>query len=802
MSRSIRRRPGTGVSAAIWIEELSMIPPHLHQTAASVIGRPLPRAEGRAKVTGACPYTADIFQPGALWGKFLRSPLPHARILTIDTAKAKKVAGVKAVIAGGDVSPRLEGYTLQDKPILARGKVLYCGEKVAAVAAVDKDAAEEAASLIEVDYEELPAVFDPLQAMEERAPRLHPEYASYLGPASMAPDLKNVQSVVRAAKGDIERGFTESDEIFENTFRTQMVHQGFIEPRACLVAIDREGRVEVWFCHQASFKVRRWMAVHLGISEEKIIVYPVALGGSFGGKEGYEEALCTYYLAAAAGKPVKVVETYAEELLDGEPRHAAIVKLRTGVKKDGRLWAWEGKIFYNGGAYAARKPSPKANMSGTFMLAGSYNIPHTLMEGYAIYTNQIPCGYFRAPGEPQTLFAVESHIDMIAEALGLDALEFRLKNVLRRGDTRATGEPLSDPRGDAALSELGKICRWKKPLPPAKRGKLRGRGLALGDRHVGHGESSAEIYLERDGAVRLVTSVRDQGVGAYTMHRQVAAETLGIEPGLIQVEIKGTADGPYDEGVRGARGAHVEGQAVLRAAGDFIECLRRQAAAYWRVDISDVEWQAGRAWLLNGRKSKSLGLEEIARMIEAPLKGCGHYKAEKKPSVYSFQAIAADVEVDVETGAARVEKLYFTYDVTKVINPVIHQGQIDGAVVQGLGFSLMEEMAVDEGRVLTLSLGDYKIPNIKDVPPLVTSLVQANEGPGPFGVKAVAEAGISIVAPAIANAIYNATGVRITDLPVTAEKILAGLARRSGKRLDRQPTAILGTVGSKKMERG
>ncbi len=744
------------------------------------IGQPVPRVDGPAKVSGACVYTADVPGAGTLWGKFYRSPLPHARILNVDTGKAKKVPGVKAVISAGDVSPRREGYTLQDKPIFARKKVLYCGEKVAGVAAVDKDAAEEAVALIEVEYEELPAVFDPLEAMKPEAPLLHPDYASYLGPPSMAPDLKNVQSVMRAAKGDTARGFAESDEIFENSFRTQMVHQGFIEPRACRVEIDRDGRIQVWFCHQSSFKVRRWMATHLGIAEEKIVVHPVALGGSFGGKEGYEEALCTYYLAAAAGKPVKVVDSYAEELLDGEPRHAAVIRLGTGVKRDGRLWAWEGKIFYNGGAYAARKPSPKANMSGTFMLAGSYNILHTLMEGYAVYTNQIPCGYFRAPGEPQTLFAVESHVDMIAETLGIDPLEFRLKNVLRAGDTRATGEPLADPRGAEALSELGKISAWKKTsLKPTRGRKLRGRGLALGDRHVGHGESSAEIYLERDGAVRLVTSVRDQGVGAYTMHRQVAAETLGIEPERVRVEIKGTADGPYDEGVRGARGAHVEGRAVLRAAENLIACLRKQAAAYWRVDAGKVEWQAGKAWLANGRKSKNLGLNDLARMIEAPLKGYGHYKAEKKPSVYSFQAIAADVEVDAETGAARVAKLYFTYDVTKVINPVIHQGQIDGAIVQGLGYSLMEEMAVDEGRVLTLSLGDYKIPNIKDVPPLVTSLVQAKKGPGPFGVKAVAEAGISIVAPAIANAVYNATGVRITELPVTAEKILAGLARLS-----------------------
>jgi CO/xanthine dehydrogenase Mo-binding subunit len=743
----------------------------------STIGRSVPRVDSIAKVTGQCPYTADIQRPGALWGKFLRSPFPHARIVRLDTAKAKTIAGVKAVITGREVSPRREGYTLRDKPIFAQDRVLYAGEKVAAVAAIDKNVAEDAVALIEVDYEELPAVFDPLEAMTPDAPLLHPDYASYSGPPTMAPELKNIQSVMRAAKGDLERGFAEADEIFENTFRTQMVHQGYIEPRACLVEIDAEGRVQVWFCHQSSFKVRRWMAAHLGMSEEKIVVHPVPLGGSFGGKEGYEEALCTYYLARAAGRPVRTVETYAEELADGEPRHPAVIKLRTGVKKDGRLCAWEGKIFYNGGAYAARKPSPRANMSGTTMLAGSYNIPHTLMEGYAVYTNQIPCGYFRAPGEVQTLFAVESHMDMMAEALGIDPLALRRKNVLRAGDTRPTGEALADPRGDEVLVEVAKLAGWKKRQRSSKNGaKLYGRGVALGDRHVGHGESSAEIHLERGGTLRLVTSVRDQGVGAYTMHRQVAAEILGVAPSVIRLDIQATDTGPYDEGVRGARGAHVEGQAVALAAENLIAGLAAQAAAHWNIPVDGVDWRAGAACSANGRSARSLPLTELARIIETPIKGYGHYHAEKKPTVYSFQAVLAEIEVDRDTGAVRVLKLYFAYDVTQVINPVIHQGQIDGGVIQGLGYSLMEEMVLQDGRILTLSLGDFKIPNIKDIPELVTSLVAAKVGPGPFGVKAVAEAGISIVAPAVANAVYNATGVRITELPITAEKILRGMA--------------------------
>jgi CO/xanthine dehydrogenase Mo-binding subunit len=744
------------------------------------IGRGLPRVEGASKVEGTCVYTADVIRPSALWGKFLRSPLPHARILSIDVSQALRLPGVKAIVTGKDISPRLEGYTLQDKPVFALDRVRYIGEKVAGVAAIDKDIAEEALTLIDVNYEELPTVFDPVEALKPEAPLLHPKYASYLGPPNMAPQLRNVQTVISTSKGDIAAGFAESDRVFENTFRTHMVHQGFIEPRACVVEIDKDGRIMVWFGHQSSFKVRSWLATHIGIAEERIVVHPVNLGGSFGGKEGYEDALCTYYLAKASGRPVKVVSTYTDELIDGEPRHAAVITLRTGIKNDGRLWAWDGKIHYDGGAYAARKPSPRANMNGTFMLAGSYSIPHTKMEGYAVYTNRIPCGYFRAPGEVQTLFAVESHMDMIAETMGIDPLEFRLRNALKGGDTRSTGESISDPRAQETLQQVAKSSNWNGHVRGKKNGqKLAGRGWAFGDRHVGHGESSTELFLEKDGTLCLTTSVRDQGVGAYTMHRQVAAEVLGINPNLIRVEIKGTDTGPYDEGVRGARGTHVEGQAVFRAAQALIKRLCEESASLWKVRPEKVEWKDGKAGLSKGKSRETMGLKGIARNCDVPICGFGHFKAETKPDVYSFQAIVADVEVDSETGEIDVQKLYFAYDVTQVINPIIHQGQIEGGIIQGLGFTVMEEMAVEEGRILTLNLGDYKIPTIKDIPRLATTLVQADQGPGPFGAKAVAEAGISIIAPAIANAVYDATGVRIIETPITSEKILTGLASRA-----------------------
>jgi len=388
----------------------------------------------------------------------------------------------------------------------------------------------------------------------------------------------------------------------------------------------------------------------------------------------------------------------------------------------------------------------------------------------------VPCGYFRAPGEVQTLFAVESHMDMMAEALGLDPLEFRLRNALREGDTRSTAKPLRDPRGLEILHRVSEISGWQKSKPRPAKGKpnvLLGRGVAFGDRKIGTGESNIELIVEPDGSLRLITSVRDQGAGAYTMHRQVTAEIIGLDAELVRIDVKGT-EGPYDTGIQGARGTHIEGRAVASAADSLIEVLRKEAASFWKVEIDRVKWENGRACLA-GTGNRHLKLSDLARRSQNnSLRGFGHYKAER-PDLYSFQAVVAEVEVDKETGQVMIQKLYFAYDVSQVINPIIHQGQLEGALTQGLGFSIMEQLVVEEGRVMTLSLGDYKTPTIREVPPLTTSLVRTKEGPGPFGAKSVAESGISIVAPAIANAAYNATGVRITDLPLTPEKVLNGL---------------------------
>jgi CO/xanthine dehydrogenase Mo-binding subunit len=741
----------------------------------SVIGRVLGRVEGEGKVTGSSTYSADIMRPDTLWAGFLRSPYPHARILNIDASRAKKLHGVKVVLTGKDVSPRLEGVSLLDKPVLAQDRVRYIGEKVAAVAATDRDVVQEALELIDVQYEQLPAVFDPLEAMKADAPLLHPDYASYQGPHKTE-GLTNARSRVQASKGDLERGFSESDEIFENTFTTHTVHHGFIEPRASLVEIDSQGRIGIWQCHQSPFGIRRWLAEHADIPEEMIVVHPVFTGGSFGGKQGAEDIILTYYLARAARRAVKFVETYQEELQDGQPRHAAVVMLRTGVKKDGTLWAWDARVYYNGGAYGAR--TPQNRMNGTFMAAGSYRTRHVRISGFIVYTNQVPSGYFRAPGEVQTLFAVESHMDMIARALGLDPLEFRLRNALREGDTKPNGEHIRDVHALDVLKRVAALAQWRKSKRKATEnsdGFARGRGIAYADRHIGVGESEADIAVEADGSLKLTTAVRDVGVGAYTMHRQVAAEVLGVAPEIVQIDVAGT-DGPYDEGVRAQRGTHVEGLAVFNAATSLIDGLRREAARIWNVEPEKVQWRRGRAHL---RGKKSLDLKSIARQAAAAsLRARGRSKP-ARPETYTYQSVVADVAVDKATGQIKVEKLYYVIDATKIINPLIFHGHIHGGVVQGLGFSLTEHLTIEDGRVTALSLGDYKLPNIGDIPPLSTAIVKSNDGPGPFGAKAVGEAGISLVAPAIANAVADATGIRIKEMPLTAEKIFHAWQQRS-----------------------
>ncbi len=747
-----------------------------------VIGRPLPRIEGPDKVTGNCLFVGDVLRPGTLWGKILRSPVPHARILNVDVSRAKRLLGVRAVIIAQDVDPTLIGGGLMDFPVLAQNRVLFVGDKVAAVAAIDQDVAEEALTLIDVDYEELPPVFDPLEAMEPSALLLHPDYASYemAMPQAKAVGLHNVQSVIRASKGNIDQGFTESDYMFEHAFRTQMVHQGYIEPNACLVEVDAQGRVSGWSTAQSFFSVRDHLADYLALPKEKVVFHPVTIGGSFGGKGHLPDIpALAYYLARAAGQPVKICKSYTEELMAGSPRHPSVIFLKSGVKKDGHLCAREARVVYNGGAYGAFKPHPRAHMGGGLTQGGAYRIPHTRLESLCVYTNQVPCGYFRASGEVQTVFAVESHMDMIARELGIDPLEFRALNAMTEGDSNYANFEYHDVKCLEVLSEARTL--WSRPRPgPRRKGSLVGRGIALACRHIGFGGAEAELRLQADGSVQVITGILDQGVGVHVIQKQIVAEILGVDPKRVNVEVADTNNAPHHDGIRAESATHTIGQAVGRATNSLIETLKGRAATRWGVDPARVRWKEGRVWL-EGEK-KHLDLVELAKLAPGELsRGYASYKATHEPREHIFQAEIADVEVDPETGQVEIREISTFHDVSVVINPLTHQGQIEGGLMQGLGMALSEEIVLDEGRVTTLHLGDYKIPNICDIPPHKTTLVaEATHGPGPFNAKAVAEHSITVAAPGVANAVFDATGVRITELPITAEKVLEGLKAMRG----------------------
>ena len=436
----------------------------------SIIGKPVTRGEGPDKVSGKAVYPADIVLPGMLWGKVLRSPFPHARIVDIDTSRASCVPGVHAVLTGLDLPMRRVGRLLRDIPILARDRVLFVGEKVAAVAAEDPGVAEEALLLIDVKYEELPAVFDPLEAMSGPAPVLHEDMKSYEGLPQPVSAIPNVFSHNSWTKGDIDRGFRESDQVFEHSFTTQLMHQAYIEPHACVVKIDDGGRVDVWVNNKAPFALREQLAAAWGLSEDRIRLNPCSIGGDFGGKGSFMDVPLCYYLALHSIRPVKMVMDYLDELMAGNPRHPAVISLKTGVKNDGRLWARQARVVFNSGAYGAFKP--RVFLRGADHSGGAYRIPNVHIDSYMVYTNNVPCGHMRAPGKPQVVFAVESHMDMIAREMGLDPYEFRLRNVLQEGDASPVGEKWRNIRAGDTLRKAAGAARWDSP----KEKQFTGRG--------------------------------------------------------------------------------------------------------------------------------------------------------------------------------------------------------------------------------------------------------------------------------------------------------------------------------------
>ena len=698
----------------------------------SVVGTVVPRLEAVRKVTGAAHFGADTIVPGMLWCKFVRSPLPHARISHIDTSKALRLPGVHAVITAADIPGRLWGRRLQDVPVLAIDKVRFVGEKVVAVAAEDPDTAEQAAALVEVDYEELPAVFSAEEAMKGEV-LIHDPQAAYADAPPSWWKLPNVQSYVVMQHGDVDRAMLDADVVIEHEFHTQPAHQGYIEPHAYLAQVDDSGRVRLFASNKMPNRSVEIMSPLFDLPAEAIDINPTYIGGDFGGKGSPMDAPAVIHLAMRTRRPVKYVMSYSEDLMATNPRHSGVIRLKTGLRRDGLIVAREGVCIWDAGAYGGFKPSPSVSVGG-HQLVGSYHVEHYKIEAICAYTNSVPRGHVRAPGSPQCYFASESHMDMLASELGLDPLEFRLKNA-----ERAKGSDQPNPQQLTVVNRALEASGWRTP-----KAQRHGRGVAFGDHGTGVGFATIRLVLEPDGAVTLLTGLPDTGTGALTVLQQVAAEQLGIEPGRLTVETRSTLDAPPDSGAGASRVTHVAGRATVGAADAL------------KAELDKRGWRLG--------------------PVPEPVTAEFSYEAPRgSGSATGFICQIAEVAVDPETGEVKLERLTTSHEVGTVVNPMMHQGQIEGGIIQGMGFGLMEDMQIADGRVGALHLGDYKLPTIADVPPLSTALVGSTDGPGPFAAKAIGEASNILTAAAIANAVFDASGVRVTDLPISAEKVYAGL---------------------------
>lgn len=740
------------------------------------VGKAVPRVEGVEKVTGKTLFAADVKLPGALWGKVLRSSQPHARIVKVDASKARRFPGVHVVLSGADLPPLLIGSRMKDMPVLARDRVRFAGEPVAALAAESREIAEEALNLIEVEYEELPAVFDPVRAMDPGAPLLHEDRARYKNAPPVPEGIPNLQSLTVWKNGDLEQGFQRAHRTFEHTFCAQLTHHGYLEPHACAVRIDPSGRVEVWAANKSPYVLRDQLAEDLGVPKERIKVHIMPVGGDFGGKASLIDVPICYFLAERSGRPVKLVLDYSEELMAAAHRHPGRITLRTGVEEDGTLTAIEAKVVFGGGAYAAFKINPQVTVLGGRRLASYYRVPAIRVETYCAYTNQVPCTQTRTPGSPQIVFAMESQMDIIAKELGLDPVELRSKNLLEEGDPSPMGERWQHILAGETLRRAVEASGWGKRKPS----KYYGRGVALYERGTPSGKASAAISLDVDGSVTVLTGCPDVGPGFYTVIQQFVSETLGAPLDRVRVRFEDTDALPYDPGTGGSKSTNTSGHAAHKAAQELRQRLVAVAARRLGRAPEEIRQQGGR-FLAPG--CKPMAYSELARLAVAENGGPIHhltmYEPKEEPPVTAFAAQVAEVEVDPETGKVVVKRITTAHDAGRVLNRLTFEGQVDGGVITGLGLALMEETPMVDGRIATLNMADFKIPCAKDIPRLKIVTIESPTGPVPFQGKAIAEMPNVPTPAAIANAIADAVGVRIFELPITAEKIYRALQGRS-----------------------
>jgi CO/xanthine dehydrogenase Mo-binding subunit len=750
----------------------------------SVVGKRVQRVEGFDKVTGDSKFIADIHLPGMLTGRILRSPYPHARIRAIDTSKAEKLRGVRAVVTAEDTLKRPWGAFFADQYILSVGKTRYVGEEVAAVAAIDPDIAEEALDLIEVDWEPLAGVFDAEEAMVDGAPLVHDDKPNNI---AMHLDLE---------RGNIAQAFADSDIIVEDTFTSMPQWHCSIETIGSVVEYAPNGKYTIYMNTQTLFNARYRIATALGVPETDVRIIQSAVGGGFGGKSCDDNnALVCAVLARKAGKPVRVINTREEEFLAGcRPRVFMKINVKLGFKKDGRIRAKELKIIADNGAYSAKAPA----ITGVAAMRHDtcYKYSDVKLEAKLIYTNKIPTGAFRGFGNPSAEWAVEQAIDLGAHALGIDPLEIARINAAETGYVSPHGNRVTSCELKQCLDMAERMIDWQAKR--AAKAPNTGLGLACtvhvsGKRHFGdYDGSSATIKINEDGKALILSGEGECGQGVHTAMCQIAAEELGVPVEDVEISRADTDLTTFCLGAFASRLTYVSGNAVKNAAANVKQQLFAQAAEMLEANAADLIARDGRIFV-KGAEGKSVTVADVARARlfrhdGAPIVGSGSFDADSvlpdstrfgnESGAYNYGVQAAQVHVDPQTGQVKVLQMVVASDCGTVIYPIGAEGQVEGGLAQGIGYALTEGLQFDEGRPLNPNFSDYRIPSMRDMPPLQHAFADSYEPTGPFGAKGLGELNMDPTAAVINNAIFDAVGVRVKTLPITPEKILRALKEK------------------------
>ena len=766
----------------------------------TVVGKGLPRVDAVNKVTGKAKYSMDIRLNNVLYGKVKRSRLPHARLLEVDTSKAEKLGGVKVVVTADDTPDVRFGKFVRDEMVFARGKVRFVGEPIAAVAAVDEETAEKAIELIEVEYEELPAVLDPEKAMRPDSPVIHEDISKYQAKFK-ADKYGNVCSHTVIEKGDIEEAFGKADFIFEDIFKTPSVHQSYLEPQSVIADIDNIGKITMWTGTRVPFQLRQRLSEAFQVPMTKIRIQSVYTGGVFGGKEPVVPCIC-FLLAQKAEQPVSLELTREEEFIATSPRHPSLITLKTGVMNDGTLVARYIRMVLDTGAYATYGPDVLA-LAVTYGI-GPYVIPNVKLDGYCVYTNKEPFGAFRGYGGPQHNFAGESQMGIIAAELGLDPLEFRLKNCYDKdGSELVTGQKLYRNAVKETLKKIpSAISRIKTGSDD---GKLkRGQGVACTLQLSGLLQSGAFVKINDDGTVMLLTGAVDVGQGSDTVLSQIVAEELGMNLENISIIAGDTDITPFDFGSVASSDTRTSGTAVMLAAVDARQQLLTLASEKLATDVDDLNISNNRVYV-KASPERNVTIQELSMTAlfrqGGPILGSGIFLESEGPIINerchgfpytkgfpTFMSTSnfADLKVDTETGQVTLLSIVVAHDLGCCINPMSAEGQVEGSIGQGMGFALMEEIRFDNGVVLNPNFVDYKIPTSMDMPDIISKFVEEPDLTGVYGAKGIGEGALIPTASAIANAVYDAVEVRIKEPPITAEKILKGLKEKGKPKVNKK----------------